>query len=88
MRVKSNYVDAILQENYIYKKGKYFNFFVNFNFFLITNSLKMAANNIPQPPIVNYNQTATYWTDEQCFYLLNQRMYRNREYWELPARLR
>jgi hypothetical protein len=41
----------------------------------------MAANNIPQPRTVNYNQVRVLWTDEECLYLLNQRMTRNDEYW-------
>jgi hypothetical protein len=41
--------------------------------------------NISQPPVVNYNQVRTLWTEEQCFYLLDQRMYRNDEFWNLRA---
>lgn len=41
--------------------------------------------NIPQPPVTNYNQVRTLWTEEQCFYLLDQRMYRNEEFWNLRA---
>jgi hypothetical protein len=41
----------------------------------------MATNNIPQPHTVNYNHVRTIWTDEECLYLLNQRMTRNYEYW-------
>ena len=41
----------------------------------------MAANNIPQPCTINYNQVKVLWTDEKCLYLLNQRIARNDEYW-------
>jgi hypothetical protein len=45
--------------------------------------------NIRQPRTVNYyNQIRMLWTDVQCEYLLNQRMYRNDEYWELASRTR
>jgi len=38
---------------------------------------------IPQPPVRNYNPVQVLWTDVECEYLLNQRMYRNQEYWNL-----
>ena len=45
--------------------------------------------NIPQPRTVNYyNQIRVLWTDEQCEYLLDQRMCRNEEYWDLASRNR
>ena len=44
--------------------------------------------NIPQPRTVNYNQIRVLWTDEQCEYLLNQRMCRNDEFWNLASRNR
>lgn len=37
----------------------------------------------PQPPVVNYNRTRILWTDEETEYLINQRMYRNDEFWGL-----
>jgi hypothetical protein len=40
----------------------------------------------PQPPVVNYNQTRVLWTDEEIFYLIDQRLTRNAEYWELSKR--
>ena len=49
---------------------------------------KIAAPVIPQPPVVNYNRTNVLWTDEQCYYLLNQRMYRNDEFWTLSPHRR
>ena len=42
----------------------------------------------PQPQPQPYNQIRVLWTDEQCEYLLNQRMYRNDEYWSLSSRNR
>ena len=47
----------------------------------------MAANNniIPQPQVINQNHVRVIWTEEQCLYLLNQRMSRNTEYWELES---
>ena len=39
----------------------------------------------PQPPATNYNQVRTLWTEEECFYLLDQRMYRNNEFWRLTT---
>jgi hypothetical protein len=42
----------------------------------------MAAR---QPPVRNYNPVRVMWTDEQCEYLLDQRMYRNSEYWNLGS---
>ena len=45
--------------------------------------------NILQPRTVNYyNQIRVLWTDEQCEYLLDQRMCRNEEYWDLASRNR
>ena len=41
--------------------------------------------NISQTPVTNYNQVYTLWTEEQCFYLLDQRMFRNEEFWNLRA---
>jgi hypothetical protein len=47
----------------------------------------MAANNniIPQPQVINQNHVRVIWTEKQCLYLLNQRMSRNTEYWELES---
>ena len=44
--------------------------------------------NIPQPRTKNYNQVRMLWTDEQCEYLIDQRMRRNDEYWSLASRNR
>jgi hypothetical protein len=38
---------------------------------------------IPQPRVQNYNPVQVLWTDIECEYLLNQRMFRNQEYWDL-----
>ena len=38
-----------------------------------------------QPPATNYNQIRTLWTEEECFYLLDQRMTRNNEFWSLTT---
>jgi hypothetical protein len=38
---------------------------------------------IPQLPVRNYNPVQVLWTDVECEYLLNQRMARNEEYWNL-----
>ncbi|RIA93869.1 hypothetical protein C1645_818844 [Glomus cerebriforme] len=46
----------------------------------------MATNNISQPRTINYNQVRVLWMDKKCLYLLNQRMARNDEYWELDYR--
>lgn len=43
---------------------------------------------VPQPRPVNQNRIQTLWTDEQCLYLLNQRMAKNDEYWALNSRNR
>jgi hypothetical protein len=59
-------------------------FFFNFNFNFNTFTMANNNNNIPQPPVVNYNHRVTYWTEEQCLYLLDQRMSRNLEFWALP----
>jgi hypothetical protein len=40
-------------------------------------------NPIPQPPVRCYNPVQVLWTDVECEYLLNQRMARNEEYWNL-----
>ena len=37
----------------------------------------------PQPQPQPHNQIRVLWTDEQCEYLLDQRMYRNVEFWNL-----
>ena len=42
-------------------------------------------NNVPQPPVRNYNPVHVLWTDVECEYLLNQRMYRNDEFWNLGS---
>jgi hypothetical protein len=42
----------------------------------------------PQRQRQPYNQIRVLWTDEQCEYLLNQRMYRNEEFWSLASRNR
>jgi hypothetical protein len=42
----------------------------------------------PQPPAVNYNEVRTLWTEEECFYLLDQRMSRNDEFWRLTRKRR
>ena len=39
----------------------------------------------PQPRVRNYNPIRIMWTDEQCEYLLDQRIYRNSEYWKLGS---
>jgi hypothetical protein len=44
--------------------------------------------NIPQPPTVNYNQIRVLWTDEECEYLIDQRMSRNDEFWSVASRRR
>ena len=44
--------------------------------------------NIPQPPTVNYNQVRVLWTDEECEYLIDQRMSRNDEFWSVSSRRR
>ena len=31
----------------------------------------------------NNNRIVVYWTEEQCLYLINQRMERNDEFWAL-----
>jgi hypothetical protein len=41
-----------------------------------------------QPRVTNYNQVRVLWTDEQCEYLLDQRMSRNNEFWNLANRNR
>lgn len=46
------------------------------------------ANRIPQPRTVNYNKVRTFWTDEQCEYLIDQRICKNEEFWELASRER
>jgi hypothetical protein len=43
---------------------------------------------LPQPLPQPENQIRVLWTDEQCEYLLNQRMYRNEEYWSLSSKNR
>jgi len=46
----------------------------------------MPCVRIPQPRTVNYyNRIRTIWTDEQCEYLLDQRMSRNDEFWSLAS---
>jgi hypothetical protein len=40
---------------------------------------------VPQPPVVNYNPVRVLWTDEETEYLLDQRMYRNDEFWSLNS---
>ena len=42
----------------------------------------------PQPQPQPQNQIRVLWMDEQCEYLLNQRMYRNEEFWNLSSRNR
>jgi len=39
--------------------------------------------NNPQPSVRCYNPVQVLWTDVECEYLLNQRMARNEEYWNL-----
>lgn len=39
--------------------------------------------NTPQPPVTNYNRTRVLWTQEQCEYLIDQRITRNIEFWSL-----
>jgi len=90
----SSYVSAIssyVSTKIIFLNGKVFCFFVLFsNFFLSTSNIninfkfyKMATR--PQPRVRNYNPIRIMWTDEQCEYLLDQRMYRNSEYWNLGS---
>ena len=38
---------------------------------------------IPQLPAVSNNKVRILWTDEQTEYLIDQRMCRNEEYWDL-----
>lgn len=45
----------------------------------------MANLFIPQPPVTNYNPIRVLWTDIECEYLLNQRMSRNNEFWNLES---
>ena len=48
----------------------------------------MNNNQIPQPPVRNYNPIRIMWTDVECEFLLNQRMARNQEFWELGSGVR
>jgi hypothetical protein len=41
--------------------------------------------NQPQLPVRCYNPIHVLWTDEECEYLLDQRMSRNGEYWSLAS---
>lgn len=43
------------------------------------------ANNIPQPVALNNNRIRILWTEEQCLYLINQRLSRNNEFWSLES---
>jgi len=38
---------------------------------------------VSQPRIRNYNRTRILWTDEETEYLIDQRMSRNEEFWNL-----
>jgi hypothetical protein len=45
----------------------------------------MANPRYPQPRTRNYNMVRVLWTDEQTEYLIDQRMSRNEEFWELSS---
>ena len=46
----------------------------------------MNQQSQPQPLVRYYNLVQVLWTDEECEYLLNYRMAKNDEFWNLNRR--